>query len=280
MPVSSAALPAHRIVCADPIPWELAHRPNPASAAPWTILHPLAAQLGYHDVPGPAYLRVRYVLDMLTYRHFIILPYAGVFRIRPVGHIIEDQSPLRSRPASAPRRLGGALPAHPQGACDPMSTAPAQATPPGTILVSLAVNDRGEFWKKTEFALHAGADEAAIDAALDQADLMHTRLAGRMYAPPAPPNGGLVAPTPEDNLSTDPPAPLAAAPAARAIDSANLATEKQIKAIYAIGRNTRQMKPAAVNQYCAEQYQGRTPEELSRREASALIDSLKGDQAA
>ena len=161
-----------------------------------------------------------------------------------------------------------------------MSNTTAQATPPGTILVSLAVNDRGEFWKKTEFALHAGADEAAVDAALDQADLMHTRLAGRMYAPPSPPNGGLAAPTPEDNIRDNPPAPMASAPTERTIDPANLATDKQVKAIYAIGRNTRQMKPADVNQYCAEQYQGRTPEELSKREASALIDSLKGDQAA
>lgn len=278
MPVSSAPLPAHRIVCTDPIPWELAHRADPDSAAPWTILHPLAAQPGYHDVAGPAYLRVHYVLNTRTYRHFIILPYTGDFRIRPVGRIIEDRSLPPSHPAGAPPRPAGALPAHPQGACDLMSTTPTQAPPPGTILVSLAVNDRGEFWKKTEFALHAGADEAAVDAALDQADLMHTRLAGRMYAPPSPPNGGLAAP--EDTFSTDPPAPLAPAPAARAVEPANLATDKQVKAIYAIGRNTRQMKPAAVNQYCAEQYQGRTPEELSRREASALIDSLKGDQAA
>lgn len=278
MPVASAApLPAHRIVCADPIPWELAARPDLDSGTPWTILHPLADHPGYHDVTGPAYLRVRYVLAQLTYRHFIILPYAGHFRIRPVDRIIEDLPSPRSSRTGAPARPASPLPTHRQGVDYPMSTNPAQPPPPvpGTILVSLAVNDRGEFWKKTEFAMPAGATEAEVDTALDQADVMHNRLAERMYTPA--PDGGTPASAPNTDTAAVPSVPP---PAARAADPANQATDKQIKAIYAIGRNARKMPPAEVDAYCGEQYQGRQPSELTKREASALIDNLKGDQAA
>ncbi len=57
-------------------------------------------------------------------------------------------------------------------------------------------------------------------------------------------------------------------------------TDKQVKAIYAIGRNARKMQPAEVDAYCGEQYQGRKPSELTKREASTLIDDLKAEQAA
>lgn len=54
----------------------------------------------------------------------------------------------------------------------------------------------------------------------------------------------------------------------------NRATERQIKAIYAIGQNGAGLGKAELDAKCADLY-GRKPHELSRWEASQLIDILK-----
>lgn len=53
------------------------------------------------------------------------------------------------------------------------------------------------------------------------------------------------------------------------------ATEPQVKAIYAIARGAQAMDDAEVEARCKELY-GVTPSELSRRQASEFIDTLKG----
>jgi len=85
--------------------------------------------------------------------------------------------------------------------------------------------------------------------------------------------------------------PLAAMPAngnghstaptgpARPPANGNGLTEKQLKAIYAIGRAAQHLSEEDVDARCQAQF-GVLPEALSRAEASQFIDLLKGAQAA
>lgn len=57
------------------------------------------------------------------------------------------------------------------------------------------------------------------------------------------------------------------------------ATEKQIKAIYAIGRASKRLSESQVDDRSIEIF-GVRPQELTKSEASQLIDMLKGDAAA
>jgi uncharacterized protein YbdZ (MbtH family) len=57
------------------------------------------------------------------------------------------------------------------------------------------------------------------------------------------------------------------------------ATEKQIKAIYAIGRASKRLSESQVDDRCAELF-GISPAELTKAEASQFIDILKGEAAA
>jgi hypothetical protein len=57
------------------------------------------------------------------------------------------------------------------------------------------------------------------------------------------------------------------------------ATEKQIKAIYAIGRASKRLSESQVGDRCAEVF-GVAPAELTKAEASQFIDMLKGEAAA
>lgn len=56
-------------------------------------------------------------------------------------------------------------------------------------------------------------------------------------------------------------------------------TEKQLKAIYAIGRASKRLSESQVDDRCAEVF-GVKPSELTKAEASQFIDMLKGEQAA
>jgi len=57
------------------------------------------------------------------------------------------------------------------------------------------------------------------------------------------------------------------------------ATEKQIKAIYVIGRTNKRLTENQVDDRCAEVF-GVSPAELTKAEASQFIDMLKGEAAA
>jgi uncharacterized protein YbdZ (MbtH family) len=61
--------------------------------------------------------------------------------------------------------------------------------------------------------------------------------------------------------------------------SGSAATEKQIKAIYAIGRASKRLSESQVDDRSIEIF-GVRPHELTKSEASQLIDMLKGDAAA
>jgi uncharacterized protein YbdZ (MbtH family) len=56
-------------------------------------------------------------------------------------------------------------------------------------------------------------------------------------------------------------------------------TEKQLKAIYAIGRASKRLSESQVDDRCGEVF-GVKPSELTKAEASQFIDMLKGEQAA
>jgi hypothetical protein len=56
-------------------------------------------------------------------------------------------------------------------------------------------------------------------------------------------------------------------------------TEKQLKAIYAIGRASKRLSESQVDDRCGEVF-GVRPSELTKAEASQFIDMLKGEQAA
>lgn len=68
-------------------------------------------------------------------------------------------------------------------------------------------------------------------------------------------------------------------PGAEVSPSGSAATEKQIKAIYAIGRASKRLSESQVDDRCTEIF-GVRPTELTKSEASQLIDLLKGDAAA
>jgi hypothetical protein len=80
--------------------------------------------------------------------------------------------------------------------------------------------------------------------------------------------------------STAQPAPVAHAPVASPTASGRSpearATAPQVKAIYSIGRGRRGLSEAEVEQRCLATY-GCPPSELSRRQASQLIDALKAE---
>lgn len=59
----------------------------------------------------------------------------------------------------------------------------------------------------------------------------------------------------------------------------HVATEKQVKAIYAIGRASKRLSESQVDDRCAEVF-GVRPNELTKAEASQFIDMLKGEAAA
>ncbi|MEO8289195.1 MAG: hypothetical protein ABI670_22530 [Chloroflexota bacterium] len=61
--------------------------------------------------------------------------------------------------------------------------------------------------------------------------------------------------------------------------SGSAATEKQVKAIYAIGRASKRLSESQVDDRCAEVF-GVRPNELTKAEASQFIDMLKGEAAA
>lgn len=68
-------------------------------------------------------------------------------------------------------------------------------------------------------------------------------------------------------------------PTSEVAPSGSAATEKQIKAIYAIGRASKRLSESQVDDRSTEIF-GVRPTELTKAEASQLIDLLKGDQAA
>jgi len=80
--------------------------------------------------------------------------------------------------------------------------------------------------------------------------------------------------------STAQPAPVADAPLASPTASGRFrearATAPQVKATYSIGRGRRGLSEAEVEQRCRATY-GCPPSELSRRQASQLIDALKAE---
>ena len=80
--------------------------------------------------------------------------------------------------------------------------------------------------------------------------------------------------------STRQPAPVADAPLASPTASGRSpearATAPQVKAIYSIGRGRKGLSEADVEKRCRATY-GRPPAELSRRQASQLIDALKAE---
>ena len=67
-------------------------------------------------------------------------------------------------------------------------------------------------------------------------------------------------------------------PAASASPSGSQATEKQVKAIYAIGRASKRLSESQVDDRSVEVF-GVIPTELTKAEASQFIDMLKGEAA-
>jgi hypothetical protein len=68
-------------------------------------------------------------------------------------------------------------------------------------------------------------------------------------------------------------------PSVESSPNGSAATEKQVKAIYAIGRASKRLSESQVDDRCAEVF-GVRPTELTKAEASQFIDMLKGDVAA
>lgn len=280
MPSFPIEVSPHRIPADPTRAWELAYRPDIAADDPWQILHPLHCDPPFCDVLGPAYLRVYYQVGDELWRHFIWLPYPGAWRIRPVDHVLE---PL----PDPPNPPGGFFDCwtFTKGPFDPMNEPTTPNPLPGTVLVSLAANGTGDFWKKTELSMTLGATEDEIKAALDQADTMHTQLAARMYGPAstdpppaAPPPGDgtetITATTPQTHANLS----QAGADGTTTRTTAR-ATDKQVKAIYAIARHERNWNDDQVETECARQYADRHPNDLSKEEASRFIDFLKNAKA-
>jgi uncharacterized protein YbdZ (MbtH family) len=86
---------------------------------------------------------------------------------------------------------------------------------------------------------------------------------------PAPQSTGGRQPAEEDEFDRLPAAP----------QSGSEVTEKQLKAIYAIGRASKRLSEDQVDDRCAEIF-GVRPAELTKAEASQFIDMLKGEAAA
>jgi hypothetical protein len=97
-------------------------------------------------------------------------------------------------------------------------------------------------------------------------------------APVGPPQSVTSARTLNAVPATNPNGNGTSAPA-RPAANGNSLTEKQLKAIYAIGRAAQHLSEDEVDARCQAAF-GCRPEELSRLEASQFIDMLKGVQAA
>ncbi|MFH1486640.1 MAG: hypothetical protein ABIH46_11260 [Chloroflexota bacterium] len=65
---------------------------------------------------------------------------------------------------------------------------------------------------------------------------------------------------------------------ARTVAGGPLATPAQVGAIYAIGRQNRGMAEEQIEDICREQFGGRRPSELSKKEASGFIETLKSEK--
>jgi hypothetical protein len=147
-----------------------------------------------------------------------------------------------------------------------------------------------EFWRTIELTFPCGTPPAEIEArareAAYAAELSATAVDAQVAAgpvpvgvdPPAappPPAGDLFdepqPPAPPVSRRLTPPAPGGANAAAR---TANPLTDKQLKAIYAIGRG-QGLGEDEIEARCQAQF-GCRPAELSRAEASQMIDALKG----
>jgi hypothetical protein len=122
--------------------------------------------------------------------------------------------------------------------------------------------------------IEARAREAAYAAEL-AATILDAQVAAGATAPvpalAAPPEEVFAAPDPAGATPRAPQGPPAEAAAARA---AHPLTEKQLKAIYAIGRNAQHLSDDEVDARCQAQF-GCRPADLSRQEASQFITSLQ-----
>ena len=101
-------------------------------------------------------------------------------------------------------------------------------------------------------------------------------------APVAPPRGAEITRIPVEARRAEQPRPAAVRETGPretgAPSAASRATEPQIKAIYAIARSSQSMDEAQTAEWCRARY-GVPPAELTRRQASELIDALKLGQA-
>lgn len=125
-----------------------------------------------------------------------------------------------------------------------------------------------QFCRDFDFAASARADvprAQIVDAPVDYA----VHVASVADAEPAPAGRTLVA-VPTGNGSRA---------ATEGLRHGGTVTDKQLKAIYAIARNTRHLSEAEVDARCQELYHC-APGDLSKIEASQFIDVLKGEQAA
>lgn len=114
-----------------------------------------------------------------------------------------------------------------------------------------------------DFDFAQGSEEKVVDAPVD---IRTTRGA-------APGKNG------QQRRAAEPPAAPAAPPASQSGGWGDRpATEPQIKAIYAIARGTQAMDDGTLEEWCRNRY-GCVPAELTRRQASEMIDALKLGQA-
>lgn len=100
-------------------------------------------------------------------------------------------------------------------------------------------------------------------------------------APVAVPRGADITRIPVESRRAEQSRPAARENAGReqgAPTAATRATEPQVKAIYAIARSSQAMDEAQTAEWCRARY-GVPPAELTRRQASELIDALKLGQA-
>jgi hypothetical protein len=170
--------------------------------------------------------------------------------------------------------------------------------PPGHYQVRVSqqytrVNPLGgkplEGWRTLTLTLPLGtpADEVTARAseAAYAAELTAAILDAQVAAGPVPSGGTPLPATPSDDLFVEtPPAPAppsrAAAPPApvnadaAGARTANPLTDKQLKAIYAIGRNKAHLGEDELDARCQAQY-GCRPADLSRTEASEFITALQ-----
>ena len=112
----------------------------------------------------------------------------------------------------------------------------------------------------------------------DFADLAAQGAPRQVVDSPVGPPAAVVS-SPRGSYAPTPMTPVAAGAAGRAVQPGNGLTEKQLKAIYAIGRAAQRLSEEDVDARSLAHF-GCRPEELSRAEASQFIDLLKGAQAA